>query len=124
MSLLVQIAQHGDGRRWWILRRGDRAVSLTAIPATDDQMRRMPPSVTGIRDAAGRWLIADHITVHAPGDDSDVSDCPALVGVCDGEGGAMLGAPELLAAWAATGHDDAVIAAGLAAVATREWGAP
>ena len=116
MSILVQISQHTDGRRWWILRRGDRAVSLTAVVIPDGTCWLTDE----LADQHHARLLPDCVSLHTPGDDPD---CPALVGPCVGDR-RQPGARELLAAWAATGHDDQVIAAGLAAVATREWGAP
>jgi hypothetical protein len=104
-----------DGRRWWVLRGETGAVSLTAIP--------LPAGIafgSSVRDADGVALMADCFTAHLPGD----QECPALPGGCDHQGAAISGARETLQAWAAGGHDDAIIRAALEAVYEREVGRP
>ncbi|WFE41917.1 hypothetical protein [Micromonospora sp. WMMD998] len=92
-----------DGKRWWIVRRADVAVSLTAVVVPDD----MPPLFSTVQDANLDRLMPDSITLHYPGGSED--GCPTFEGGCDGTGGVRRGAYELLHAWAQAGHDDSVI---------------
>jgi hypothetical protein len=111
MDFFTSFEPEDDGRRWWVLRGERTAVSLTAIPVPDGLAL-----TTAILDRDGGLLMPDCFTVHQPGD----KQCPALPSGCDHEGDAISGARETLRAWAAAGHDDAIIRAALKAVHEHE----
>jgi hypothetical protein len=95
--------------RWWVVRRGDVAASLTAAFIPDGT----PPLRSEVRTADGDRLYPGHMDIHRRGIDDP--DCPALAGGCGGGGIAMAGNPRrVMKAWVEAGHDDQVIAAALA----------
>ncbi|MFI6759393.1 hypothetical protein ACIBF5_09655 [Micromonospora sp. NPDC050417] len=105
---------HIDGTtRYWVIGRPGVAVSLTAlvVPAG------MPYLHSAVEDPDGDRLLADRIAVHRPGSDRH---CPLFATGCDPRGGVRPGAPQLLARWAAAGHDDNVIQAALAEICLHE----
>lgn len=101
------------GRRWWILRGPEGAVSLTALPLWD------MPVQSSFVDEHGVRFMPDCFTVHRPG--TEDPDCPALTQGCDARGGALSGAHGVLRAWIEAGHDDTVIRPHLESLYTREF---